>query len=113
ACWNAASIRRSQSATNTYSRNAGGISSRSSPPSRPSASATIRSGARRYKALMRPAFAQDFVVRPLNLAVDGPALHAIYGDEESCRYLTRPAMATVEETVAMIRQWENRDDINW
>lgn len=62
---------------------------------------------------MSAAFARDFITRPLNLAVDGPALHAIYGDDESCRYLTRPAMKTVEDTVAMIQQWENREDINW
>ncbi|RYZ10708.1 MAG: N-acetyltransferase [Alphaproteobacteria bacterium] len=62
---------------------------------------------------MRADFARDFIVRPLNLAVDGPALHAIYGDEDCCRYLSRPATTSVDETVTMIQQWETRDDINW
>ena len=62
---------------------------------------------------MRADFARDFIVRPLNLAVDGPVLHAIYGDEDCCRYLSRPATTSVDETVAMIQQWETRDDINW
>lgn len=62
---------------------------------------------------MHTDFAKDFIVRPLNLAVDGPALHVIYGDEDCCRYLSRPATASVDETVAMIQQWESRDDINW
>jgi [ribosomal protein S5]-alanine N-acetyltransferase len=58
--------------------------------------------------------ASDFVVRPFDPEADGPALHAIFGDEESCRYLTRPACASVAETIAMLRAWMGRgDDINW
>jgi ribosomal-protein-alanine N-acetyltransferase len=56
----------------------------------------------------------DFITRPFDPERDGPALHAIFGDEESCRYLTRPANGTVEETVAMLREWMGHgDDINW
>lgn len=55
----------------------------------------------------------DFIVRPIDPEADGPALHAIYGDEESCRYLSRPAMASVTDTIAMMREWMGRDDINW
>jgi len=62
---------------------------------------------------MTAAFAKDFIVRPMNADRDGEALHAIYGDEHCCRYLSRPATATVADTIAMIRKWETRDDINW
>ena len=55
----------------------------------------------------------DFIVRPLDPEADGPALHALFGDEESCRYLTRPANRTVDETIAMLRAWMGQDDINW
>ena len=58
--------------------------------------------------------ASDFIVRPLDPEADGLALHAIFGDEASCRYLTRPASASVAETIAMLRGWMGHgDDINW
>jgi len=56
----------------------------------------------------------DFIVRPLDPAADGPALHAIFGDEESCRYLTRPAAQSVSETIEMLLGWMGHEqDINW
>lgn len=56
----------------------------------------------------------DFILRPLDPVADGPALHAIFGDEASCRYLTRPASASVAETIAMLQTWMGHgDDINW
>ena len=55
----------------------------------------------------------DFIVRPIDPVADGPALHAIYGDEASCHYLSRPATASVADTIAMMQGWMTRDDINW
>ena len=55
----------------------------------------------------------DFIMRQTDPVADGPALHAIFGDEESCRYLSRPAMASVTDTIAMLQGWANADDINW
>lgn len=58
--------------------------------------------------------ARDFIVRPLDPERDGLALHALFGDVDSCRYLTRPASASVADTIAMLREWTGRgDDINW
>jgi RimJ/RimL family protein N-acetyltransferase len=55
-----------------------------------------------------------FIIRPIDPDADGPALHAIFGDEASCRYLTRPATQCVADTVAMMREWMgNGGDINW
>lgn len=56
---------------------------------------------------------------PINLRLldpmrDGEALHAIFGDEESCTYMTGPAFKTVEETVAQMKQWTlGQEDSNW
>lgn len=44
-------------------------------------------------------------LRPLDPARDGPSLHALYSDEECCRYLTRPATATVAETIALLTEY--------
>ncbi len=56
----------------------------------------------------------DFIVRPIDPDADGPALHALFGDEESCRFLTRPASPSVADTIAMLREWMGQgDDINW
>ena len=55
----------------------------------------------------------DFIVRPIDPVADGPALHAIYGDEASCQYLSRPATASIADTIAMMQGWMARDDINW
>ncbi|MEZ5892407.1 MAG: GNAT family protein [Parvularculaceae bacterium] len=54
------------------------------------------------------------MLRLLDPDRDGPALHAIFGDEESCRYLTEPAYASVEETVATLKRWtEGFEDTSW
>jgi ribosomal-protein-alanine N-acetyltransferase len=56
----------------------------------------------------------DFILRPLDPVADGPALHAIFGDEESCRYMTRPATASVAETIEMLAEWtEGCADTSW
>jgi RimJ/RimL family protein N-acetyltransferase len=52
----------------------------------------------------------SFVLRPLDPDRDGAALHAILGDEESCRYLARPAFTSVAETVAQLKAWAGPDD---
>ena len=55
-----------------------------------------------------------FFTRRIDPARDGPALHAIYGDEDSCRYMTRPAMPDVAATIAMMTEWMGDGrDINW
>lgn len=45
------------------------------------------------------------MLRPTDPDRDGPALHAIFGDEASCRYLPRPAFTTVAETIRQLRAW--------
>lgn len=56
----------------------------------------------------------DFILRPIDPDTDGPALHAIFGDEESCRFMTRPAAATVAETIALMREYRgDGSGINW
>ena len=50
----------------------------------------------------------DFIVRTIDPVADGPALHAIYGDEASCHYLSRPATASVADTIAMMQGWMAR-----
>lgn len=55
-----------------------------------------------------------FFTRPIDPVADGPALHAIFGDEESCRYMTLPAMPTVEATIAMMTEWSgDGTGLNW
>jgi ribosomal-protein-alanine N-acetyltransferase len=55
-----------------------------------------------------------FFTRRIDPVRDGPALHAIYGDEDSCRYMTRPAMPDVAATIAMMTEWLGEgNDINW
>ena len=39
------------------------------------------------------------LLRPLDPDRDGEALHAIFGDEESCVYMTEPAYKSVAETI--------------
>ncbi|MDZ7629314.1 MAG: GNAT family protein [Parvularculaceae bacterium] len=54
------------------------------------------------------------LLRPLNPNRDGAALHAIFGDEDSCRYLARPAFASVAETIAQLKAWGGpEDDTSW
>ena len=45
------------------------------------------------------------MLRLLDIDRDGPALHAIFGDEESCMYMTGPATASVDETISLLKQW--------
>lgn len=45
------------------------------------------------------------LMRPLDPDADAEALHGILGDPESCRYLSRPATADVDETRALLRAW--------
>lgn len=47
----------------------------------------------------------EFSLRRIDPERDAPALHAIYGDEASCRYLADPATATVAETCALLLRW--------
>ncbi len=56
----------------------------------------------------------DFRLVPLDADRHAEALHRIFGDEESCRYLPRPAQKTVADTVALIRKWnEGFEDTSW
>ena len=53
-------------------------------------------------------------LRPLDPERDGEALHAIFGDEESCRYMTGPAHQSVEETVRMLKDWtKGLEETSW
>lgn len=54
------------------------------------------------------------VLRPLDPDRDGPALHAIFGDEECCRYMTKPANASIEETVRDLKRWtQGLEQTSW
>lgn len=54
------------------------------------------------------------ILRLLDPVRDGAALHAIFGDEESCRYMAGPACATVEETIRMLTEWTRRcEQTSW
>lgn len=54
------------------------------------------------------------MLRRLNPELDGPALHAIFGDEEACRYLPRPAFTSLEETTAQLKAWSPPGEAyNW
>ena len=44
-------------------------------------------------------------LEPTDPARDAPYLHAIMGDEASCRYLSHPPLASVEETQAKLAEW--------
>jgi RimJ/RimL family protein N-acetyltransferase len=53
-------------------------------------------------------------LRALHPERDGPALHAFWSDEESCRYLPDPAFASVEETIAKLQEWtKGFEDTSW
>ncbi|NNU17325.1 GNAT family N-acetyltransferase [Parvularcula sp. ZS-1/3] len=47
------------------------------------------------------------ILRKTDPQGDAEALHRIYGDAESCRYLPDPHFATVEETVSKLSEWVN------
>ncbi|MEL7488037.1 MAG: GNAT family N-acetyltransferase [Pseudomonadota bacterium] len=44
-------------------------------------------------------------LRPLDLDRDCATLHEIFGDEESCRYMSQPATASMAETRALLAKW--------
>ncbi|MEZ5920579.1 MAG: GNAT family N-acetyltransferase [Parvularculaceae bacterium] len=46
-----------------------------------------------------------FILRPFDPDRDGPALHAVFGDEESCLYLPSPATKSIAETVELLRKY--------
>jgi len=53
-------------------------------------------------------------LRPLDFDRDGEALHAIFGDEESCTYMTGPAFKTVAETVENLKKWTSGlENLSW
>lgn len=54
------------------------------------------------------------ILRPLDPDRDGEALHAIFGDEESCAYMTGPAHRTIEETIENLKRWTTGlEDASW
>ncbi len=54
------------------------------------------------------------VVRALDPERDGPALHAVLGDEEGCRYLPVPPCETVADTIALLKGWTaGFEDTSW
>jgi RimJ/RimL family protein N-acetyltransferase len=58
--------------------------------------------------------AADFILRLLDPERDGPALHAIFGDADSCRYMTHAPFATVEETIDQLEKWtKDCEDTSW
>jgi [ribosomal protein S5]-alanine N-acetyltransferase len=58
--------------------------------------------------------ASDFMMRLLDPERDGPHLHAIFGDEESCRYMSHPPLASAAETVALLTEWtKSCPDTSW
>jgi RimJ/RimL family protein N-acetyltransferase len=63
-----------------------------------------------------PALQTDcgLLLRPLDPDRDGEALHAIFGDEESCRYMTGPAHRTVAETIEQLNVWtKGLEETSW
>lgn len=57
---------------------------------------------------------EPVVLRPLDPERDGEALHAIWGDPESCRYMTRDATADVAETTQLLKEWTaGIEDTSW
>lgn len=55
-----------------------------------------------------------FHLRLLDVARDGAALHAIWGDEASCVYMTAPANKTVAETIVQLVGWtRGLEDTSW
>lgn len=54
------------------------------------------------------------ILRRLDADRDGAALHAIFGDEKSCRYMTGPAFTAIEETVAALKRWsQGCEETSW
>jgi len=56
----------------------------------------------------------DFRLVPLDAERHADALHAIFGDEQSCRYLPRPPQRSVADTAALVRHWSDGfQDTSW
>ena len=54
------------------------------------------------------------MLRLLDPERDGPALHAVFGDEASCRFLADPATRSASETVRLLKKWnEGTEDTTW
>jgi RimJ/RimL family protein N-acetyltransferase len=54
------------------------------------------------------------ILRKLDPDRDGPALHAIFGDEDSCRFLSHTPFTSVAETVAALKRWgEGSEETSW
>lgn len=54
------------------------------------------------------------LLRPLDPDRDGEALHAIFGDEASCVYMTGPAYKSVAETIDNLKKWTTGvEDTSW
>jgi RimJ/RimL family protein N-acetyltransferase len=47
----------------------------------------------------------ELILRILDPERDGEALHAIFADEESCRFMSDPPTANVAETTRKLREW--------
>lgn len=62
---------------------------------------------------MRP-FLPTPPMRLLDPDGDAEALHAVFGDEESARFLPRPAQPSVADTRALLREWTvGYEDVSW
>ena len=54
------------------------------------------------------------MLRLLDPERDGPALHAIFGDEDCCIYLAGPATKSVSETVGLLKKWnDGTEETTW
>ena len=54
------------------------------------------------------------MLRLLDPERDGPALHAIFGDEDCCTYLGDPATKSVAETVNLLKKWQvGTEETTW
>ncbi|MCC9620832.1 GNAT family N-acetyltransferase [Thalassospira sp. MA62] len=53
-------------------------------------------------------------LRPIDPVLDGPALHAIFGDPECCTWLPDPATPTPDQTIAHLQNWTaGFEDTSW
>ncbi|WOI53204.1 GNAT family N-acetyltransferase [Parvularcula sp. LCG005] len=51
---------------------------------------------------------------PLDPSAHAEAMHLIFGDEASCRYLPSPAFATVTDTEKQLEEWaDGPESISW
>ena len=54
------------------------------------------------------------MLRLLDPDRDGPALHAIFGNEDCCTYLADPATKSIAETVSLLKKWsEGTQETTW